>query len=140
MKERIKTVSIYEMPKNVYDLVTITMEKKFPGNVAFRWVDETANTVVEKTFAEFAQDIRKMVTYLKNEVPDIKGKKIAIVSRTTYEYGVITFGTFLAGGVLVTLNQKKTWNELESELNISEPALIFTDGIDYGYEEQLKAA
>lgn len=140
MKERIKTVNIYEMPKNVYDLVTLTMEKKFPDNVAFRWVDEATNTVVEKTFAQFAQDIRKMVTYLKHEVPDIKGKRIAIVSRTTYEYGVITFGAFLAGGVLVTLNQKKTWNELEYELGVSEPSLIFTDGIDYGYEEQLKAA
>ena len=138
--KRVMGTTIYNMPKNVYDLVTITMEKKFANNVAFRWVDDATNKVVEKTFAEFAHDIRKMVTYLKNEVPDIKGKKIVVLSRTTYEYGVITFGTFLAGAVLVTLNQKKTWDELSYELEVSEPSLIFTDGIDYGYEEQLKAA
>ena len=35
----------------------------------------------------------------------------------------------LAGGVLVTLNQKKPWDELEYELGLAEPSLIVNDGI-----------
>ena len=45
----------------------------------------------------------------------------------------------MAGAVIVTLNQGKTWAELEHELGMVEPDLIFNDGIDYGYRAQLEA-
>ena len=45
----------------------------------------------------------------------------------------------MAGAVIVTLNQGKTWAELEYELGMVEPDLIFNDGIDYGYRAQLEA-
>ena len=57
-----------------------------------------------------------------------------------YEYGVNTFGAVLAGAVLVTMNQKKTWDELSWELELAEPALILNDGVDYGCRNQLEAA
>ena len=47
------------MVNNVYDLVTRTMEQEFPGRVAFRWVEDATGTVKEKTYAEYAQDIRR---------------------------------------------------------------------------------
>ncbi len=40
----------------------------------------------------------------------------------------------------MTLNQKKTWEELEYELGLVEPALILNDGIDYGCRAELEAA
>ena len=132
-------VSEKEMPMTVYDMVA-AMQEKFASRPAFRWVDDTTTTVKEKTYGEFVADIRKMTGYLQATVADLKGQRIAILSRTNYEYGVVTFGTMMAGAVIVTLNQKKTWPELEYELGLSEPALIFTDGIDYGYAEELKAA
>ena len=46
----------------------------------------------------------------------------------------------LAGGVLVLLNQHKSWDELSYELGLVDPAAILTDGDDYGTKEQLQAA
>ncbi len=129
-----------KVPAGVYDMVTRCMEQEFPDNVAIRYVAADGKTVVEKKYREYAQDIRRMTAYLKAEVPGIKGQRVALLSRNNYEYCVVSFGIILAGGVLVTLNQKKTWDELEYELGLVEPALILNDGIDYGYRAELEAA
>ena len=129
-----------KVPAGVYDMVTRCMEQEFPDHVAIRYVAEDGKTVVEKKYREYAQDIRRMVAYLKAEVPDIKGQRIVLLSRNCYEFCVASFGIILAGGVLVTLNQKKTWAELEYELGLVEPALILNDGIDYGCRAELEVA
>lgn len=129
-----------KVPAGVYDMVTRCMEQEFPDHVAIRYVAEDDKTVVEKKYREYAQDIRRMTAYLKAEVPDIKGRRIVLLSRNCYEFCVASFGIILAGGVLVTLNQKKTWEELEYELGLVEPALILNDGIDYGCRAELEAA
>ena len=129
-----------KVPAGVYDMVTRCMEQEFPDNVAIRYVAADGKTVVEKKYREYAQDIRRMTAYLKAEVPGIKGQRVALLSRNNYEYCVASFGIILAGGVLVTLNQKKTWDELEYELGLVEPALILNDGIDYGCRAELEAA
>lgn len=129
-----------KVPAGVYDMVTRCMEQEFPDHVAIRYVAEDGKTVVEKKYREYAQGIRRMVAYLKAEVPDIKGQRIVLLSRNCYEFCVASYGIILAGGVLVTLNQKKTWEELEYELGLVEPALILNDGIDYGCRAELEAA
>ena len=129
-----------KVPAGVYDMVTRCMEQEFPDHVAIRYVAEDGKTVVEKKYREYAQDIRRMTAYLKAEVPDIKGQRIVLLSRNCYEFCVASFGIILAGGVLVTLNQKKTWEELEYELGLVEPTLILNDGIDYGCRAELEAA
>ena len=129
-----------KVPAGVYDMVTRCMEQEFPDHVAIRYVAEDGKTVVEKKYRGYAQDIRRMTAYLKAEVPDIKGRRIVLLSRNCYEFCVASFGIILAGGVLVTLNQKKTWEELEYELGLVEPALILNDGIDYGCRPELEAA
>ena len=53
---------------------------------------------------------------------------MVLLSRNCYEYGVNTFGAVLAGAVLVTMNQKKTWDELSWELELS---LIHISSIPY---------
>ena len=40
----------------------------------------------------------------------------------------------------MTINQKKTWPELEYELGLVEPSLIVNDGIDYGCRPDIEAA
>ena len=129
-----------KVPAGIYDMVTRCMEQEFPDSVAIRYVAADGKTVVEKKYREYAQDIRRMTAYLKAEVPGIKGQRVALLSRNSYEYCVASFGTILAGGVLVTLNQKKAWEELEYELGLVEPALILNDGIDYGCRAELEAA
>ena len=128
------------MINTVYELITDVMAKQYPDRVAFRYVAADGKTVVEKTYAQYVQDIRRAVTYFKENIPDIKGKRVGIMSRNCYEYGVNSFGAILAGAVVVTINQKKTWPELEYELGLVEPALILNDGIDYGCRAELEAA
>ena len=122
------------MVNNVYDLVTRTMEQEFPGRVAFRWVEDATGTVKEKTYAEYAQDIRRAAAWFARNIPEVEGKRVVLLSRNCYEYGVNTFGAVLAGAVLVTMNQKKTWDELSWELELAEPGIklnlrqqVFTD-------------
>ena len=110
------------MINTVYELITDVMAKQYPDRVAFRYVAADGKTVVEKTYAQYVQDIRRAVTYFKENIPDIRGKRVGIMSRNCYEYGVNSFGAILAGAVVVTINQKKTWPELEYELGLVEPA------------------
>ena len=133
-----RVVTAAQMPMTVYDMVS-AMQNKYADRVAFRYV-EGKDTVVEKTYAQYVQDIRTMTGYLQQELQECREKKVVILSRTNYEYGVVTFGTMMSGAVIVTLNQGKTWPELEYELDLVEPDLIFNDGIDYGYRAQLEAA
>ena len=101
------------MVNNVYDLVTRTMEQEFPGRVAFRWVEDATGTVKEKTYAEYAQDIRRAAAWFARNIPEVEGKRVVLLSRNCYEYGVNTFGAVLAGAVPVTMNQKKDLGRTE---------------------------
>ena len=132
------------MVNNVYDLVTRTMEQEFPGRVAFRWVEDATGTVKEKTYAEYAQDIRRAAAWFARNIPEVEGKRMVLLSRNCYEYGVNTFGAVLAGAVLVTMNQKKTWDELSWELELADD---WTDAAfrtslrqEYNCRDQLEAA
>ena len=125
---------------NMYDAITLGMEKEFPERVAFRYYNEDTDTVTTVLFKELAQDVRRMVNYLQSTIPDVKGKKICLLSKNSYEYVVDTFGAIMAGCVLVPLNQHKSWAEMSHELELVEPVAILTDGVDYGNKEQLEAA
>ena len=126
--------------KNLYELVTQQMEQNYKDRVAFRYYDEASDTVVEKHFGEYAQDIRRAVNYFMSTIPDIKGKRVCIWCNNCYQYAVNTYGVILSGGVIVPLNQRKSWDELSYELQLVEPAAILTDGEDYGCNEQMQAA
>ena len=125
---------------NVYDLVTLNMEQRFSERVALRFYDKETDEVTVVHYKDYARDIRRAVSYFQSTIPDIKGKKICLLNKNCYEYAVNTFGIILAGGVLVTLNQHKSWDELSYELGLVDPAAILTDGDDYGTKEQLQAA
>ena len=125
---------------NVYDLITVNMEDRFKDNVAFRFYDTANDAVTTILYKDYVQDIRKAVNYFQSTIPEIKGKKICLLTKNSYEYAVNTFGVVAAGAVLVLLNQRKSWDELSYELGLVEPDAILTDGDDYGFNDQLKAA
>ncbi len=126
--------------KNLYELVTQRMEQDNADRVAFRYYDADQDVVVEKHFGEYAQDIRRAVNYFMSTIPDIKGKRVCIWSNNSYRYAVNCYGVMLSGGVIVPLNQRKSWDELQYELELVEPSAILTDGEDYGCNEQMQAA
>ena len=119
-------------PKNLYELLTLNMEQRFANRVAFRWYDADQDVVVEKHFEEYAQDIRRAVNYYLSTIPDIQGKRVCVWSNNSYHYAVNCYGVMMAGGVIVPMNQRKSWDELHRELELVEPSAILTDGDDYG--------
>ena len=123
----------------VYDLVTLNMEQRFSERVALRFYNKDTDEVTTVLYKDYARDIRRAVSYFQSTIPDIKGKKICLLNKNCYEYAVNSFGIMLAGGVLVLLNQHKSWDELSYELGLVEPTAILTDGDDYGTKEQLEA-
>ena len=125
---------------NVYDLITINMEDRFKDNVAFRFYDTANDAVTTILYKDYVQDIRKAVNYFQSTIPEIKGKKICLLTKNSYEYAVNSFGVVAAGAVLVLLNQRKSWDELSYELGLVEPAAILTDGDDYGFNAEVQAA
>ena len=127
-------------PKNLYELLTLNMEQRFANRVAFRWYDADRDVVVEKHFGEYAQDIRRAVNYYLSTIPDIQGKRVCVWSNNSYHYAVNCYGVMMAGGVVVPLNQRKSWEELHYELELVEPTLILTDGEDHGCNEEIQAA
>ena len=102
-------------PKNLYELLTLNMEQRFANRVAFRWYDADQDVVVEKHFREYAQDIRRAVNYYLSTIPDIQGKRVCVWSNNSYHYAVNCYGVMMAGGVIVPMNQRKSWDELPKE-------------------------
>ena len=129
-----------KVPAGVYDMVTRCMEQEFPDHVAIRYVAEDGKTVVEKKYREYAQDIRRAVNYYLSTIPDIQGKRVCVWSNNSYHYAVNCYGVMMAGGVIVPMNQRKSWDELHRELELVEPSAILTDGDDYGCNEEMQAA
>ena len=128
------------MAHTLYDLVTRNMERIYPQRAAFRWYDDASGTVCTRTYAQYAQDIRRAVRCFAQSIPEMQGKRVCILSRNCYEYGVNALGVMLAGGVLAPLNQRADWGELQTQLELAQPAAILSDGVDYGCAEQLQAA
>ena len=128
------------MAHTLYALVTRNMERIYPQRAAFRWYDEASGTVCTRTYAQYAQDIRRAVRCFAQSIPEMQGKRVCILSRNCYEYGVNALGVMLAGGVLAPLNQRADWGELQAQLELAQPAAILSDGVDHGCAEQLQAA
>ena len=128
------------MAHTLYALVTRNMERIYPQRAAFRWYDDASGTVCTRTYAQYAQDIRRAVHCFAQSIPEMQGKRVCILSRNCYEYGVNALGVMLAGGVLAPLNQRADWGELQAQLELAQPAAILSDGVDYGCAEQLQAA
>ena len=65
---------------------------------------------------------------------------MCVWSNNSYHYAVNCYGVMMAGGVIVPMNQRKSWDELHRELELVEPSAILTDGDDYGCNEEMQAA
>lgn len=111
----------------------LNMETAWPDRVAVRWYDEAAGCVREVRYREYAADIRRMVGYLRRNVPQIQGRHIGLLARTGYPYAVALFGCILAGAVAVPLNYEKSWPELAEELARADVDCLLAGG---SYQER----
>ena len=111
----------------------INMESAWPQRVAVRWFDEQAGAVREVTYQEYAADIRRMVGYLRRNLPGVQGRHIGLLARTGYPYAVAIFGCLLAGAVAVPLNSEKSWSQISAELAQVDVDCLLADG---SYQER----
>ena len=85
------------------------METNIADRVALRWYDEEKQGVAEVHYAQYAQDLRRFVAFLRAEYGDVRGKRVAILARNSYQYVICMYGTVIAGAVAVPLNLGKDW-------------------------------
>ena len=104
------------------------METNIADRVALRWYDEKKQGVAEVHYAQYAQDLRRFVAFLRAEYGDVRGKRVAILARNSYQYVICMYGTVIAGGVAVPLNLGKDWDAISYELGLTEPVCILQDG------------
>ena len=79
-------------------------------------------------YAQYAQDLRRFVAFLRAEYGDVRGKRVAILARNSYQYVICMYGTVIAGAVAVPLNLGKDWDAISYELGLTEPVCILQDG------------
>ena len=104
------------------------METNIADRTALRWYDEDNKSVAEVRYAQYAQDLRLFVAFLRAEYGDVRGKRVAILARNSYQYVICMYGTVLAGAVAVPLNLGKNWDGISYELGLTEPVCILHDG------------
>ena len=127
------------MISTVYQLVN-NMEANYAGKVAIQYYDEAQGGVVSIRYGQYAQDIRRAAGLLLHRDPDIRGKKVCLLARNSYDFLVNMFSVLLTGAVLVPLNLQKNWDEIQYELDLVEPVYILHDGEFAGREPALTAA
>jgi acyl-coenzyme A synthetase/AMP-(fatty) acid ligase len=104
------------------------METNIADRVALRWYDEEKQGVAEVHYAQYAQDLRRFVAFLRAEYGDVRGKRVAILAHNSYQYVICMYGTVIAGAVAVPLNLGKDWDAISYELGLTEPVCILQDG------------
>ena len=104
------------------------METNIADRVALRWYDEEKQGVAEVHYAQYAQDLRRFVAFLRAEYGDVRGKRVAILARNSSQHVICMYGTVIAGGVAVPLNLGKDWDAISYELGLTEPVCILQDG------------
>ena len=104
------------------------METIYADHVAIRYYDEAKQGVTEVYYRQYAQDLRRFVAFLRAEYGDVRGKRVAILARNSYQYVICMYGTVIAGAVAVPLNLGKDWDAISYELGFAEPVCILQDG------------
>ena len=116
------------------------METIYADRVAIRYYDEAKQGVTEVYYRQYAQDLRRFVSFLRSKAGDVKGQRVAILARNSYHYIICMYGTMLAGGVAVPLNMGKNWDEIQYELDLVEPVCVLQDGEYLQWEPALADA
>ena len=116
------------------------METIYADRVAIRYYDEAKRGVTEVYYRQYAQDLRRFVSFLRSKAGDVKGQRVAILARNSYHYVICMYGTVLAGGVAVPLNMGKNWDEIQYELDLVEPVCVLQDGEYLQWEPALADA
>ena len=99
-----------------------------PDKLAIQYYDEPTQSVVGSRYGQYARDIRKAAGLLLHRDPDIRGKKVCLLARNSYDFLVNMFSVMLTGAVLVPLNLQKSWEDIRYELDLVEASAVLHDG------------
>ncbi len=95
--------------------------KKFQHKAAFKFKRD--NTIVEKTYIEFGNEINALGTALHHL--GLKNKRIAVISENRYEWALSFFAIVNGTGIAVPLDKHLPQTEIENLINRGEVDAIF---------------
>lgn len=102
-------------------------ETHYGDKYAFQWIEGNADEPEKRTFTEFFRDVRRFSAFLKQVLPDIRGKHIGFCASNSYYYAVCALGTLHAGAVVVLINNRNTPENIVSEVVRADVNLLLTD-------------
>lgn len=129
------------MLTSIYQFVNC-MEQDHSDKTAFRWADPETDEIQEKTFLEYAADIRRFAAALDRSLNGVRGRHVGFLGGNSYAYCVCVMGALLAGAVIVPLNLQKSLEELLYEIQTVDLDCLYTDSTYVEHEallEQLTA-
>lgn len=102
-------------------------ETQYGDKPAFQWIEGSAGETKKRTFHGFFQDVRKFSAFLKQAIPDIRGRHIGFCASNSYHYAVGALGTLYAGAVVVLINNRNTPENIVSEVERADVDILLTD-------------
>ena len=90
------------MISTAYQVVT-NMEANLAEKIAIQYYDEAKEGVVSIRYGQYAQDIHRAAGLLLHLDPDIRGRKVCLLARNSYDYLVNIYAILLTGAVLAIL-------------------------------------
>lgn len=110
------------LPKSFYEIFN-QMKTIYPENTAIRYYE---NELVEKTYREYHDDIRRFIAYLMKS--GVKSRShIAILSKNSYSYAVAIHAIILFDCVVVPLNPDASQQEIRQLLETADVSVLLCD-------------
>lgn len=96
--------------------------KEMPDNIAFRFF-RGKNEIVEKTYAEFDNEVDALGTYMF--VNGMKGKHVAIIGENSYEWLLVYFTVINGGNVAVPIDKELSAEDMAKQLKKADCDAVF---------------
>lgn len=121
MKKEINYFKTYEITdlKDMLNKTTKNNAKK----VAFKLKDK-AGKILNKTYIEFKKDVEALSTKLIDM--KLKGKKIAIIGKNSYNWAISYLSATIVG-VVVPIDKETSNENIKEFLNVSEAEAVIAD-------------
>lgn len=103
------------------------LEKNHAEQTAFRWIEDETNTIAEKSFIDFAADIRKFIGYLYSSCRETDGKHFALLAANCYHYAVAVYAILCVNAVALPLNYRERDEVLSAQIKDADVDYIISD-------------
>lgn len=105
------------------------LEQNYAEQIAFRWIDDETQSIIEKSYIDFVTDIRRFSGFLRSRCSDTDGKHFALMAANSYHYAVAVYAIICVNAVVLPLNYREHDTALLTQLKDADVDFIISDDI-----------